>query len=50
MMALKKCEAGKKCMDCSLFSHTSHLRLDNTGARVVEVNPLLLCNQMSDNV
>ena len=27
-----------------------YLRLDNTGAKVVYVNPLLLCNQMSDNV
>ena len=26
------------------------LRLDNTGALVVEVNPSLLCNQMTDNV
>ena len=27
MMALKKCETGKKCMDCSLFSDTSHLMM-----------------------
>ena len=28
----------------------NHLRLDNTGALVVEVNPSLRCNQMCDNV
>ena len=27
-----------------------YLRLDNTGALVVEVNPSLCCNQMCDNV
>ena len=31
--------------DCCLS-----LRLDNTRAKVVEVNPSLICNQMSDNV
>ena len=29
---------------------TTLLRLDNTGAWVVEVNPSLLCNRMTENV
>ena len=28
----------------------THLRLDNTGAWVIEVYPLLLCNRMSEHV
>ena len=37
-------------MEHKVTGKTYNLRLDNTGAKVVEVNPLLLCNQMSDNV
>ena len=29
---------------------SNDLRLDNTGAWVVEVNPSLLCNRMTENV
>ena len=29
----KKCETGKKCMDCLLFPDINHLRIDNSGSR-----------------
>ena len=32
------------------LNHFSKLRLDNTGALVIEVFPSLLCNQMSEHV
>ena len=33
-----------------LLTQRFDLRLDNTAAKVVDVNPSLLCNQMTDNV